>query len=346
MSTSQWRLAVSVGFTFMGTIVGAGFASGQEILTFFTRHGWASYGAIVLASLLFGVVGSRVLLLGADLDGRSSRSLTLHLLGPWVAPAVDVTMGLMLFGVSVAMLAGAGALFEERLGLSFSLGVVITASLCYLTVLFGLNGIMKANDVVVPLMILTTAWISFHHFGAASASFSSLPSSAVKSAISAVSYAAFNLGLSVSVFIPLGRQIRDGRILRAGAWIGALGMGLMLLCANAAMSRYWPVITDLELPMGGLARELHPAVHAVFIAVLWGEIYSTLIANVFGLIRMVQDLGRRVHPGSVAILLLVAAFFISRIGFSNLVHGLYPIFGYVSLLLLFLLLGPRRIPGR
>ncbi|MBE3553194.1 MAG: hypothetical protein IMX06_10090 [Kyrpidia tusciae] len=344
MNRTQWRMALSVGFTFMGTIVGAGFASGQEILTFFTRFGKASYAAIALAMVLFGVVGSRILVLGAALDGRSSRSLTLHLLGPRIAPAVDAAMGLMLFGVTVAMLAGAGALFEERLRLPFSLGVIVTAVLCYLTVLFGLGGIMKANDIIVPLMMLTSAWISFHHFGPRSIPFDLIPLSPWSSASSAVSYAAFNIGLSSSVFIPLGRQIRDPRVLRAGAWIGAVGMGVMLLCANAALSRYWPGIADLELPMGRLASELHPGVHALFIAVLWGEIYSTLIANVFGLIHLVQDLGRRIHPGTIAVLLLVAAFFVSRIGFSNLVHALYPFFGYVSLLLLFLLLWPRRLP--
>ncbi|MBX6394976.1 MAG: hypothetical protein IRY98_04490 [Alicyclobacillaceae bacterium] len=346
MTGSQWRLAVTVGFTYIGTVVGAGFASGQEILAFFTRHGYASYASILLATVLFGYVGSKVLLLGAQLDARSSRYLTDHLLGSRLAPVVDVAVGLMLFGVTVAMLAGAGALFDERLGLPFSLGVVVTATLCYLTVLFGVDGIMKANNIVVPVMLLVTAWISFHHFGPVQGNFVSISVPPYRPLISAISYVAFNLGLSVSVLVPLGQQIRDPRVLKHGAWIGAVGMGFLLLCANTALSRYWPWIQNLQLPMGHLARQLHPAVHGAFIAVLWGEIYSTLIANVFGLIRLVQDLGQGVHPAWIAVLLLMSAFFISRIGFSNLVHVLYPLFGYLSLIFLFLLLWPHRTPGR
>ncbi|MDI3327322.1 MAG: hypothetical protein QJR06_02110 [Alicyclobacillaceae bacterium] len=346
MNRINRRLAVSVGFTYIGTIVGAGFASGQEVLVFFTGHGPASYPAIVLATLLFGWGGSKILLLGARLGAGSSRRLTLHLLGPRFGPAIDVATGLMLFGVTVAMLAGAGALFEERLGLPFSLGVVGTAALCYLTVLLGLDGIMKANVVVVPLMLLTGAWISLHHLGPPSPSFAQIPLPGFRPFLSAVSYVAFNLGLSISVLVPLGGSIRDGKTLQAGAWLGAAGMGALLLGANMALSRYWPAVTEWELPMGHLALRLHPAVLGMFIAVLWGEIYTTLIANVFGLVRLVQDLGREIDTSWIAVLLLASAYFVSRIGFSNLVHFLYPVFGYVSLLLLLLLLWPRVPPTR
>ncbi|MBC8080240.1 MAG: hypothetical protein H7X86_07830, partial [Gorillibacterium sp.] len=51
---------LQVAFTYVGTIVGAGFASGQEILQFFTRYGWMAVPTISVAAFLFIWLGIKI----------------------------------------------------------------------------------------------------------------------------------------------------------------------------------------------------------------------------------------------------------------------------------------------
>jgi uncharacterized membrane protein YkvI len=58
-----WWEVVRIAFTYIGTIVGAGFASGQEILQFFTKYGWMALFTIGLSTLLFIWLGIKVMLI-------------------------------------------------------------------------------------------------------------------------------------------------------------------------------------------------------------------------------------------------------------------------------------------
>lgn len=341
---SQIAQAFQVGFTFIGTVVGAGFASGQEILQFFTQYGYFGYIGILISTLLMGWVGMRVLLLGAELRASSYRQLNSYLFGERWSTLIDIFMMAMLFGVTVAMLAGVGALFQENLNIPFQIGVVATMLLTYITLIYGMKGIMYANSVIVPTMISIFMFILLASVMSASPSTSTWnlePPHMIHSIFSAIAYAALNLGLAISVLVPLGNEIRDRNTLITGAWIGALGLGFMLVGAQFAMLLRTPDIFHYEVPMAFITSGYGIAIQVLFLGVLWGEIYSTLIANVFGIHSQVYSPYSQKQSSLVTVLILTTAYFISQIGFSNIVAYMYPIFGYVSFLLLMLLLWPR-----
>jgi hypothetical protein len=67
---TPWQVAA----TYMGTIVGAGFASGQEMLQFFGAFGiWGVMG-LALAGYLFYYFGNIILQLGKELKAESRSS--------------------------------------------------------------------------------------------------------------------------------------------------------------------------------------------------------------------------------------------------------------------------------
>ncbi|MFD2171220.1 hypothetical protein [Tumebacillus lipolyticus] len=346
MNGTDLRLSLQIAFTYIGTVVGAGFASGQEILQFFTLLGPMAYPAILLAVIMFAWVGVRVLLLGHKLRARSYREMTFYLFGSRFAMIIDTAMMVMLFFVTVAMLAGVGALFKEQLQLSFQVGVLLTMLLTFLTILRGMKGIMAANTIIVPVMLFVVLTIFVQSFLQTEHPPQTIaPADNAKQfawILSAITYAALNLGLAVSVLVPLGGEIRSKRALKLGGLLGALGLGVMLLCSQYAMSTRMPLIAEYEVPMGFLSSTFSPLMQGVFVAALWGEIYSTLIANVFGLSSQLTSPQNKMHGSLITVVILTAAFFVAQIGFSTIVHYLYPVFGYVSFLLLLLLLWPRR----
>jgi uncharacterized membrane protein YkvI len=339
-------LALRIGFTYIGTVVGAGFASGQEILRFFTVFGRYGTGGVGVATLLFSWLGTRMMLMGSRLKAHSYEEFNHYLFGERWGKWVSGFVGVVLFGVTTAMLSGTGALFEEQLGWSFHLGVLLTALLAYLVILKGMEGILSVNTLVVPLMFLFTVLVAFHVLGGWESGVPVLQgegSAWSHWAMSAVSYVGLNLAMSQAVLVPLGAEIKEERTIRLGGWIGGLGLGAMLLVSHLALQLHWGEVFRLEIPMAHLINMVGTGMKMLFLAVMWGEIFTTLIGNVYGLaVNLAQVVPLRER--SVMLLIFLVGYLFSLVGFPTLVSYVYPVFGYCGLLVLVLLVA-RRLPA-
>jgi uncharacterized membrane protein YkvI len=104
----------------------------------------------------------------------------------------------------------------------------------------------------------------------------------------------------------------------------------MLLAGHFALASQMPGITQFEIPMSRLIARLGGSVQLLFIFVIFGEIFTTYIANVYGLtLQIRQRTGWPAKPVIVAI--LAGTYLIGQIGFSTLLSTLYPLFGMLGL---------------
>ena len=106
---------LQIAFTYMGTVVGAGFATGQEILQFFTRFGYWGALTIILATIMFVWLGAKMMLIANEVKARSYEDVNKVLFGDQFGRWVSHFMLIVLFGVTAVMLAGAGQ-FSTRTG--------------------------------------------------------------------------------------------------------------------------------------------------------------------------------------------------------------------------------------
>jgi uncharacterized membrane protein YkvI len=335
----RWGLAGRIGFAYIGTVVGAGFASGQEILQFFTLFGKYSYGGILLGIFLFSWLGTRMMLIGHRLSARSYEDANDYLFGSYWGKWMSVFIGIALFGVTTAMMSGVGALFEEQVGVSFHIGVVATALLSFLVMLRGMEGILSVNSWVVPSMFLFTicATVRTLQQGNLATLWQTAPWVEGNNwFLSAITYVAFNLAMSQAVLVPLGAEIRDEQAIRYGGWMGGIGLGVMLLAINAAMQLQLAEVAPLKIPMAFVVGTLGVGMKIFFLFVMWAEIFTTLVGNVYGLaMNLKQVIPFRLY--TIMALIFLFGYFFSLIGFPTLVHYLYPLFGYCGLILLGLL---------
>ncbi|SFV00973.1 YkvI family membrane protein [Alicyclobacillus macrosporangiidus] len=345
MRRTGW-MAFQVGCAYIGTVVGAGFASGQEVFQFFGRYGNWAYLTILLSFLLFAGMGYRLMQLGAVWGVRSYHELNERLFGPGLTWVLDAVILTMLFGVTVAMIAGSGALFQERLGGSFQLGALVTMGISYITVLWGIRGILRANTLIVPAMcafVLYAAWHTWHAHGWRTAWHSghALGGPGLATLVSALLYAAFNTGLSAGVLLPLGADVRDLRTLRFGALIGALGLAGMLAAVTFTLHTYFPRALEYDVPMAYVAEQLGALLRWGYVFVLWAEVYSTLVGDLYALTAQLGTSSPR-RNAAVTAAVLMLAYLVSQVGFSAVVQYAYTAFGWISAGLLLVLLWPRE----
>lgn len=97
----------------------------------------------------------------------------------------------------------------------------------------------------------------------------------------------------------------------------------MLLAAHFAMSSQMPGILQFEIPMGSIAFRLGPIVQTIFLLLIFMEIFSTFVADIYGVsVQLQQRLP--VAPALVTPLLMLVCYVFSQFGFSSLLGGVLP----------------------
>jgi uncharacterized membrane protein YkvI len=342
----EWGRSLQVGLTFIGTVVGAGFASGREVLQFFTRFGHWGALTIALSTLLFVWLGAKMMQIAADMKAKSYEDMNKRLFGERLGVWVSYGMLVILLGVNAVMLAGAGSIFAENLHLSYQSGLLVTMAACFLLLRKGLGAIMTINTIVVPVMLLFMALLLVETLqGPGAGNGLTLPtdSSPWAAWMSPFLYTAFNLSMSQAVLVPLGAEIGNPRTLRRGAWIGGVGIGLMLFAGHLTLSAHMPGIRQFDIPMGGVARDLGPWMHWIFVFLIFMEIFTTLVADIYGLTLQLHE-RIPVSRSLLTVVVLLACFLAGQFGFGPLLSTLYPIFGMLSLGWMFLI-GRDRFTG-
>lgn len=322
-----------IAFTYIGTIVGAGFATGQEILQFFTQYGkWATL-TILFSTSLFIWLGTKMMTISRQIGAASYEDLNKHLFGKKAGALISMAMLVILLGVNSVMLAGAGSVFSEHLNLHYQTGLLITIIGSYLVLSRGMNAIMKMNSVVVPFMILLSVLIVFKTSHLPTAfRFITLTTDhpPILAWLSPLLYTSFNLLMAQAILVPLGSRIENRKTLRMGGILGGIGVGFMLLSAHFAMSAQMPNIMQYEIPMGNIAVQLGTAIHLIYIILIFMEIFSTFVADMYGVTLQLQQ-RLSVSPKLISLTVMLMCYLLSQFGFSNLLSILYPIFGLLGL---------------
>lgn len=325
---------LQIAFTYIGTVVGAGFATGQEILQFFTRYGKWGTLTILLSTVMFIWLGTKMMLLANKIQAESFEDLNRKLFGEKIGQVLSLFTLVVLIGVNSVMLAGAGSVFEEHLGLPFQAGLWITLTATFLLLGRGISGVMKLNTIVVPMMLTLSLAVIFNTAGSPGASrFLTLTTDAGPLAIlaSPLMYSAFNLSMAQAVLVPIGSHTRSRKTIIWGGIIGGIGVGFMLMAGHFALSSSMPGIIQFEIPMGTIARQLGTTIQLIYILLIFMEIFSTFVADIYGVTPQLKKY-LKVPSALLSISILMICYVTSQFGFSTLLSILYPLFGLFSLL--------------
>ena len=338
---------VKIAAAYIGTVVGAGFATGQEIMQFFVAFGRRGLLGIALTTVMFIVFGIIIMELGRTLTAQSYLEVLRHAGGQRLGAVMDVLLAIFLFCSLTAMLAGTGALFRQQFGLTEILGNLIMIILTAATVLRGRDGVFNAISLVVPLLLLSVIGISAYSLvktppeltGGAVLQSSGMMKTWLWSAILYVSY---NATTSISVLGPLGGAAAGRKAIIKGGILGGLGLGAVSAMIYLAISGNISNLRDLEVPMLYISGRISRAVQLGYAVVLIAEIYTTAVGSLYGLSARMVSINKSPTAGRAVIMgVAVVALLASLLGFTNIVKYLYPLVGYAGLFILISILYAR-----
>ena len=334
------RYAVQLAFAYMGVIIGGGFASGQEILQFFTGYGVASIAGTVLAGLLFAFLGMQIARISTTLQAQSHKDVLRLLFGHRAGAVMDILLTFFLFGVGVAMLAGTGALFKQQFGLSPVVGGVFMTVLVVLTLCLNVKRIIDLVSLATPLLIALVLVITTYALFTSDANFNELLalSQAQKTvaphwALGAALYASFNIAVGFPMLAVISGRTSDIKTTSRGGMLGGVGLGLLILLLNVSLFSNLNQLQGAELPTLMLASRLSPIVGILMTVSITCMIYSTAVGMFFAFsARFARPETNRFRV--VSLLSCAVGLALSFVGFTTLIGTVYPLLGYLGLLLI------------
>lgn len=342
--------AFSIAMALIGTLIGAGYASGQELMQFFGAYGTNGIIGIGIAFVFFFIYAYTSMLVGQRMNSDNYAEVMSPAKNKYVMIFVDIALFSFLFGVFVIMIAGSSAIFLEQLPMEVipesirdMFGGFVLVTLTALTAWWGLSSIQKGFNTAVPLLVLGSGIISllvYLHPQAAmdENAITPLTNPMIGNwASSAVIYVFYNMLVAVCVLIPLGFYAKSKQSTLWGAFLGCIGFcGLALLLILGIVSNY-SMVSETSIPMLVLAKSINPALGYTYAIIMFLAIYSTAIGLIFGkLSRLRIAKWYNIKYDRVSIIVIsLAGFILSKVGFVELVVTVYPFYGYISGILFF-----------
>lgn len=320
-----------LAFVYIGLVIGAGFASGREIMEYFNLPSLTDHRGVVLASFLL-IVTCYLILRRASQNRLSTCEEYLTAVCGRFAPWVNRLILLYLFCGFFTMLSGCGALLNQTFLLPTVLGNLLLALFCFVVLIFDLKGIVTVNLVLVPLMIVgictvCTQALLFH----------AVPTFSARElthgvCLSAVCYVGYNTLSAPSVLVPLQKGT-DAKGILFASLLGGFILGLMILLIWLSQSVFFEALRESSLPLLKLAAMSGRTEKYLYTAVLFMAITTTAVSQGFGFLShfRLQSFADRCKGAAIFCL---AALPFSLFGFSSLVSNLYSLFGILGILLM------------
>jgi uncharacterized membrane protein YkvI len=331
--------SLKMGSAFIGIIVGAGFASGQEILQYFTSFGYLGIIGAIISTALFAYLGMNLTRLGSRMQTTSHKEVVYGISGKLIGRIVDYIIIFTLFGVGVVMIAGAGSIFSQQFGLPSFLGSTVMAILIIITIMLNVQKVITIIGSITPFLILTVVGLSVYSLFTMDSSFAALDPIAREQLsavpnwfLSSINYVSFNIAVGASMAILMGGTEKNEKVAARGGFLGGLGLGILIILSHLAIFSKVDVVGGADMPMLQIANDLSPTLGIFFSVILFAMIYNTGVSMLFSFSARFVVMGTKKFKIFVVIVGVVA-YILSFVGFTQLVSMFYPIVGYLGLFL-------------
>ncbi len=334
----------TLAFAYVGIIVGAGLSSGQDILQYLLAFGIPGFAGVLLLAVLNIVFAKIILSLGCYYQADNHSEVLEQITHPVMHRFIDGVIVFSSFVMGFVMIAGAGANLNQVLDIPTWCGSVFCAALVIVVAFLDFNRITQALGIFTPIAIVMIVLIAAYSLTLGPFDFAALDEAArtITPAIPNVWLAAVNYfticalaGVSMA-FVLGGSVVRIGMAEKGGMVGGAL-IGTIVILASVALFLNIIDVKDSNMPMLQIVENIHPILAMIYATVIFALIFNTAFSLFYSSAKRFSPKDDR-KMRLILIGLVLAGLVCSFGGFRNLIGIMYPILGYVGLILLVVLI--------
>lgn len=328
---------LAIAMSFVGLLVGAGFATGQEVVQYFTSFGVNGIWGIIVAGAIMTLAGTVFLQLGSYFRASEHNAVFREVTHPVISKLLDISVIITLFAIGFVMLAGAGSSMSQQFGWPTWAGSTLMLVLVMACGFLDVNKVSTVIGTVTPLIIIAVGFVGIYTmFNMPSDPVAMMETSAqIESPVSnwlvsALNYDGLALILAVSMSLVIGGDHLDpSEAGRGGFWGGIVYTALMGLAFFALLMNA-DKVAQSDIPMLYILDGIHPWLGFIMSIIIFLMIFNTAIG-------MFYALGKRLSAGHedryipIFIVGCLAGYAVSFFGFKTLMAYVYPVIGYIGM---------------
>lgn len=331
---------LKVIFVIIGTLIGAGFASGREIYIFFGRYGEYGKIGIILTSILTGVIIYKVLELTKTYEINTYNKLLERV--NWkhekLNKIINIIVNSFLLISFYIMIAGFSAYIEQTYKIPTYISSIIFIIICYIIFKKSIQGVVKANEILVPFLVLLILYLGMKN----------IPYIYNKNTdtlinikhngwlVSSILYASYNSIMLIPVLTSVRNYIDSKKSIIKISVIGSIIIMVLAFVIYGLLLRGEFFISELEMPLIEITLQFGNIFKYIYAFVIIASIFTSAISAGYSFLQNVSK--SKKSYDSILVIMCITGIGISNIGFSNLVESLYPLFGLLGLMQIFLLM--------
>ncbi|HKK95162.1 MAG TPA: hypothetical protein VJ916_02400, partial [Anaerovoracaceae bacterium] len=327
---------------YVAWVIGSGFATGQEVMQFYSSFGLYSIGIIVINLFLFLIIGSHIMATGYINKLNKKFNQYEYFCGRFLGKVLKEIMPIIIFSIMVILVSGAGATLNEYYGVNHYVGAAIMTLLVLFAYLFGFENLVSVISKIGPIIIIFTILVGtvtiIKDHNMIDNVLDYLPLLEEKKPInswwfSGILYGAYNLFCGSTYYSSLGASAKGIKEAKMGAVVGSVALILAIAVMNFAMLSNLEAVALLSIPTLYLANRIAVVFGGVFSVVLIAGIFSSSSPMMWIVCDRFVEEGTRsskIFACTVAVLVFVCG----MLPFDELVNKIYPYLGYMGIIYL------------
>ena len=327
---------IKIALVIIGALIGAGFASGQEIYLFFFSYGKKGILGIIVSSILLGIIIYKTIVIIKEKQITTYKEFLKNIIPEKnrkekILEIINTIINTFILITFYIMIAGFGGYLAETIEIPQIIGSSILAIICIIIMSKETKGIVKVSEAIVPILILFIIIIGIYTLSSTNIINKINEMEIVKGSnwlVSGVIYASYNSILLIPVLISINKIITKKEISKT-AIIITLTTFILAISIFISMLKIDVNIRKLEMPVSYVINTQLPKLKIAYGIVILTSILTTAISLIAGLI---QNVKKENSKKVILYLICISSIPISQIGFSALIKLLYPIFGYIGIL--------------
>lgn len=331
-----------VASIFIGTVVGAGLASGKEIYQFFSIYGLKSFFGFIICFFIYIFIGNMICNISHKKNLSSYNLLISEICPKFPARVLNIFTSLYYLFSSSIIFAASGSIISQFFSVHKIYGIILMILVTLIVLKFSMKGLFLVNAISVPIMIFII-FIMFLMFEIFSDPIN-IQTSIVNNLeneirihnniiLSSFLYGGFNILSASGVLAPLSTE-NTKKNFKNGILIGSFFLVLISLIINYLNLSNMPYIAQYDIPLLYISKIFGKSFQIIILILIWIEMLSTETSSLYSLARSISNKFGHSFFKSVLIILSVSIP-ISIFGFSKLISVIYPIFGFLSFVFMF-----------
>ena len=321
------RSILSVSSGYIAAVIGAGFASGQEIVSFFVRYGKYGIIGILTACIIFSLFSYAVLAVCVKY-GIHTYSAYVEKCFPSAGVKKGINILTLVFAMATmcVMTACAGEMGFMLLGINRLVGAAFFSLVCGIIFFMGGRRVIRINSILGIVLIIGIVFCCMYilRFREHQVFFSH-----VSSTVSGASYAGYNLLTVGAILAGMSSFLQDKKEAALASIVSGTVLFLLIVLIWGILSIYYGKINLGEIPMLTMTFRQNNVLGAFYSIMLFLAVMTTSISSGFGIIDIVS---KRMNEKYAVILMIITSFAFSGAGFSTLINTAYRVCGYAGIM--------------